>query len=276
MKKTFKKAAIIGVGLIGGSLALALKKRKLASLVVGVSGHKETLRLARARGVIDQGSLGLDIIRGADLVVFATPVNTISELARKASSIAAEGCLVIDVGSTKEAIVNKLQGLFSNFVGTHPIAGSEKRGVAYARADIFENSLCILTPTKKTRPGALKAARSLWKSLGAKVVNLSPAGHDRAIAFVSHLPHIVVFSLMNSIPAGLLKLGAKGLKDTTRIAASDSRLWADIFLSNRYFLETVNEFQVSLSKLKKAIKAKDALLLRQLLDSARKKKEVLG
>ena len=274
--KPFKKVAIIGVGLIGGSLALALKKKALAEEIVGVSKHQASLRVARRLRIIDQGSLDLDIAREADLVILATPVEVILELSVRLSRVISKDCIVIDVGSTKARIVRKLEKLFPNFVGTHPLAGSEKRGSLYAEPDIFKGCLCILTPTRRTPVSAVKKIKLLWKNLGARIVSLGPDDHDKIIASISHLPHVIAFSLIDSVPKKFLNFAASGLKDTTRIAASDSRLWAEIFLSNRSILGSIREFERSLGRFKKAIKAHDKKALSQAIEAARRKKEILG
>ncbi len=274
--KPFKKVAIIGVGLIGGSLALALKKKALANKIVGVSQHQASLRVARRRRIIDQGSLDLDIARGADLVILATPVEAILELSERLRAVINRDCIVIDVGSTKTQIVRKLEKLFPNFVGTHPLAGSEKRGSLHAESDIFMGCLCILTPTRRTSVAAVKKIKLLWKNLGARVVSLRPDVHDKIIASISHLPHVIAFSLIGSVPKKFLDFAASGLRDTTRIAASDSRLWTEIFLSNRSILGSIREFERSLGRFKKAIKRHDKRALSQAIEAARRKKEILG
>ena len=274
--KPFKKVAIIGVGLIGGSLALALKKKALAERIVGVSKHQASLRQALRRRIIDQGSLDLDIARGADLVILATPVEVILGLSKRLSTVINRDCIVIDVGSTKAQIVRKLEKLFPNFVGTHPLAGSEKRGSLHAEPDKFIGCLCILTPTRRTPVSAAKRIKLLWKNLGARTVSLSPDEHDKIIAFISHLPHLIAFSLIGSVPKKFLNFAASGLRDTTRIAASDSRLWAEIFLSNRSFLGSIREFERSLGRFKKAIREHDKKALSQAIEAARRKKEILG
>ncbi|MFA5095942.1 MAG: prephenate dehydrogenase/arogenate dehydrogenase family protein [Candidatus Omnitrophota bacterium] len=270
----FRKAAVIGTGLIGGSLALALKKGGLAREVVGVSRHQGSLNSALRMKAIDRGSRSLDIIKGADLVVLATPVNIIIESRERLLKIAGKDCLVTDVGSTKEKITALLERSFPNFVGAHPLAGSEKRGMANARQDIFKDSLCILTPTASTNAAALAKIRSLWTRMGAKVILLSPTQHDRALSFTSHLSHVIAFALMKSIPAGLLKFASGGLKDTTRIAASDPGLWQSIFLTNRTgILKALDLFEKNLREAKSAIRRGDARSLRRILKQAQKKRK---
>jgi prephenate dehydrogenase len=226
--KRFDTVAIVGTGLIGGSIALAIKKKRLCRRVIGISLHKKSLVKALNLGAVDDASVSLDAIKDADLVILAMPISAILELAPKISRIVNKDCLVFDVASTKFNITKKLSGLFRSFVGAHPLAGSEKRGINFARADLFLNSLCILTPVRNTDTAALLKVKKLWSALGCKTVTMSPQNHDRILSFVSHLSHIAAFSLINSIPAGFLKFSTASLKDTTRIASSDPRLWCDI------------------------------------------------
>lgn len=272
----FKKVAIIGTGLIGGSLALSLKKKKIASEVVGVSRHKKSLAAAKRIGAIDRGSLNPLIIKGADLIILATPVNVILNLAAKISKIAGTDAIITDVGSTKKEIVAKLENIFPNFVGSHPLAGSEKRSIGNADPEMFIGSVCILTPTRKTKRPALKRIKGFWNRLGATTIDLSPENHDRILAFTSHLPHISAFSLMGSVPQQYLKFASGGLKDTTRIAASDSQLWADIFLSNRKnILKAISVLEKNLANIKSALNNKDRKSLVKILRRAKKKREKL-
>lgn len=275
--KIFNRVAIIGTGLIGGSIALAIKKKRLANEVIGISRHRKTLRLAKQNRAIDKGSQDFKIVRDADLIIFATPISTILKLAPKVAKIVKPDSIVTDVGSTKGEIVSKLEKLFSGYVGSHPLAGSEKRGIIHARADIFKNTLCILTPTKNMEPKALAKIKKLWQQLGAKVIILPPNIHDKALSFVSHLPHVVAFSLIDIIPKAYLEFGSSGLKDTTRIAASDSELWSDIFFSNqKNILASIELFEGALSKIKSAIQKKDRKLLDRILRQAKIKRQSLG
>lgn len=275
--RLFNKVAIVGVGLIGGSVALAIKNKKLARQVIGVSRRKSTLLSAKKNRAIDKGSQDLKIIQGADLVILATPVNTILNLAQAVSRVIRSDAIVTDVGSTKQEIAVKLDKIFPRYVASHPLAGSEKRGVDNASPDIFKNSLCVLTPTNNTNPETLKKIERLWRQLGAKVVFLRPDTHDKILAFISHLPHAIAFALIDIIPGGFLKLGANSLKDTTRIALSDSSLWADIFLSNRKnMVRSIELFQKNLSRIKSAINKKDKKRLIKILAAAKSKRAILG
>lgn len=274
--KLFNKVAIVGVGLIGGSIGLAIKKRRLANEVIGVSRHKKTLLLAKKSGAIDRGSQDLNIIKDADLVILATPVSTIVNLAPSISKIINLNCIVTDTGSTKQEIVNKLEKTFPHYIGSHPLAGSEKRSIISASSFMFKDSLCILTPTKNTDAKALPKIKKLWSQLGARVSLLSPSTHDKILSLISHLPHVIAFSLIESIPKRYLKFASSGLKDTTRIALSDDKLWEDVFLSNqKNMLEAIEFFQKNLSQLKTAIQRKDRKLLSTILKEAKAKRETL-
>ncbi len=275
--KMFNQVVIIGTGLIGGSIGIALKKQQLAAKVTGLSRNRRNAELAKRAGAIDQVACSLDVVSCADLVILATPVDTIMEFAGEISKLIKKDCLVIDVGSTKERIVSKLSTLMPNFVGCHPLAGSEKKGAVNLKNGIFKDSICLITPTPKTDRRALNKVKRLWKSLGAKNVVLSPKAHDRALAFTSHLPHAVAFSLISSVPEKSLFLGSNGLKDTTRISVSAAGLWSQIFLTNRAnILGAISAFQSQLAALKLAIKNNNKTRLIKILDAANKKREKLG
>lgn len=275
--RLFNKVAIVGTGLIGGSIALAIKKQGLASEVIGVCRHKNSLLLAKRKGAIDRGSLSLGIIKEADLLILATPVNTIINLAPRISQIVRKDCIVSDVGSTKEEIVACLEKEFPNYVGSHPLAGSEKRGIINAHPDLFKDSLCILTPARNKNNKALNKLNLLWQRLGAKTVLLSPRAHDKILSFVSHLPHIAAFSLIGIIPSQYLRFASTGLKDTTRIAASETELWADILLSNKKnIIKTMGLLESNMSRVKSALQKKDRKRLAQIIKKAKVKRENLG
>ena len=276
MAKMFNKVAIVGTGIIGGSIALGIKKNKISPEVVGVSRHAASLALAKKIGAIDLGSRDLAILKGADLVILAAPVEVILKIAPRIKKIIGPECVVTDVGSTKAEIVSKLSRIFANYIGSHPLAGSEKRGVGNARADLFKDSLCILTPVKNTSALALKKARMLWQLLGAKTALIGPKAHDKALAFTSHLPHISAFSLMNSVPHGFFKFAASGLKDTTRLASSEAQLWADIFFTNKKnILDAVGQMERNLALMKTAVRKNDRKILISMLKAARKKRDAL-
>lgn len=275
--KLFKHAFIVGTGLIGGSLGMALKAKGLVSEVSGFSFHKKNALLARSLGAIDRVAGSFARARQADLIIFATPVSKILELAMRMRKFTPKDCLVIDVGSTKAEIVSRLSKIFPVFVGCHPLAGSERKGISHAQEDIFKGSICLITPVKNTPDWALKKTRLLWEKLGSKPISITPLQHDRAIAFTSHLPHAVAFSLMSSIPGWSLKFASSSLKDTTRIAASDEALWSDIFMSNaKNLLRAIGVLELNLGAIKSALKNRDRGRLLSILSKSREKREKLG
>ena len=275
--KIFNKVVIIGTGLIGGSVGLGLRKKHLAKEVIGLSRKKANANLAKKLGAIDSIGRSLDVVADADLIILATPVDSIIKIASEISKNIKKNCIVIDVGSTKEMIVAKLSRIIPNFVGCHPLAGLEKKGIANIQANIFNDSICIITPTLKTNKNILNKIALLWKSLGAKAIVLSARKHDQILACTSHLPHAVAFSLIKSIPEEFFKLSSKGLKDTTRIAASDAHLWSQIFFSNRRNLLTaLAVFQIKLNTLILALKNNDKKLLIKILKTSQNKRRKLG
>jgi len=268
--------AIIGPGLIGGSIGLALKRKRIALKVIGISRRQKTITLAKKLKAIDSGSRDIRIVKDADLIILATPVHTILRLADILKKIAREDAIIMDVGSSKEEIVARFQKLFCRYIGAHPLAGSEQQGVASASPCMFKNSLCVLSVNRKTDPSALRKITGLWRLLGARTVLLSPASHDKIMAMVSHLPHSVSFALMGTVPQGYLKYAAGGLRGTTRIAGSDSILWTDIFLSNRKnILKAISAFENNLAGIKKAIQKNNRNLLERKLRQARERRELL-
>lgn len=237
--RQFNKIAIIGVGLIGGSIGLAVKKRRLAGEVTGVFRRSSTLKKALRAKAVDRGTMNIeDGVTGADLVILASPVSSIPDLAYEVVKYAKKGTLITDVGSTKGWIVDEIERIVGlrpsvSYVGSHPMAGSEHAGVEFARPDLLDNSPCIVTKTKKTKIAALKRIIAFWASLGAEVKVMDPGRHDRIVSLISHLPHLVAFSLVGAVPAETIACAAEGFKDTTRIASSDPALWADTFLTNK-------------------------------------------
>lgn len=276
----FNKITIVGVGLIGGSIGLAIRRKRLAKEVVGVFRRSSTLKKALARKAVDRATLNIaEGVKGADLIVIASPVYSIPELVCRSMGYAKDGAIITDVGSTKTWITNEV-AVFAGkkpsvyFVGSHPMAGSEHASVEFARADLLEGSPCIVTKTSDTDAGAVRAVRGFWKSLGAKVSVMTPAEHDRAIALVSHLPHIVAFSLAGAVPENILKYAAEGFKDTTRVASSDPKLWADIFLSNRQeVLRSARAFEASYKGLVKALSAGNYRGVVKILGKAKQRRD---
>lgn len=228
----FESVTIVGVGLIGGSIGLAIKERGLARRVVGVGHRWKTLRAAVARGVIDEATLNLgEGARGADLVVVATPIDMIAQKVRIARKSAGEKCILVDVGSSKRMISRELRSV-KRFIPSHPIAGSEQRGNLAARGELFEGALCVVTPGKGRDPRAVSTVRRFWRALGMRVVEMTPARHDAALAATSHLPHVVAAALVLAAGQGNARFAGTGFRDTTRVAGGDPRIWKDVLLSN--------------------------------------------
>ncbi|MCM8790855.1 MAG: prephenate dehydrogenase/arogenate dehydrogenase family protein [Candidatus Omnitrophica bacterium] len=278
--KRFKRITIIGVGLIGGSIGLAAKNRRLAEEVVGVFRHRSTLNRALRHKAVDKGFMTIEEgVRDADLIILATPVHSIPVLVREAVNFAKKGAIITDAGSTKGWIVAKCENALGrhsqvSFVGSHPMAGSEHTGVEFAKADLFEGSLCIVTRTVSTDKRALGVVSGFWRSLGAKVKIMSPSEHDRTVALVSHLPHVVAFSLAGAVPGREMECSAEGFRDTTRIASSDPELWADIFLTNKKaLLEAARMFESYYGKVIKAIAGGQYLATVKMLGKAKAKRD---
>ena len=273
----FQKVVIIGVGLIGGSLGLALKERGLAAEVVGVGRSPENLAVALEYGAIDRVDQPAGALPGADLVVLAIPVGTVRQVLAQCRPHFTAATLVTDVGSTKAEVVAVAAELLppeTAFVGGHPMAGSEVAGAAGADPYLFENAYYILTPTATTPGWALERAAALARGVGALVATMSPEEHDAAVAAVSHLPHLVAAALVNAVAGrpgadSILHLSAGGFRDTTRIAAGNTTMWRDIFLSNRdALLDLLGSFRSSLKRLEQAVAAEDGEAIMGELDQA--------
>ncbi|MHC4196474.1 MAG: prephenate dehydrogenase [Planctomycetota bacterium] len=253
---------IVGPGMIGGSVGLGLRKKRLAGQVIGVGHRRASLTKALKMGAIDTATLDLEEgVREADIVIICTSVELIPEMAAKAIPAMKRGAVLTDVGSAKRGIVEFVERARRNdiaFVGGHPIAGSERRGIGAAKADLFVGSVCILTPVNR-RAEALRRVRTMWQGLGAKVHLLSPAEHDRTLASTSHLPLLLASALVNTVGAKKLPYAGPGFRDMTRIASSDAGLWRDILLQNRRdVLQALKSFKKELDALESAIDGKKA------------------
>jgi prephenate dehydrogenase len=266
--------AVVGVGLIGGSVGRALRDRSLAARVVGIGRSEESLDEAVRVGAID--AYTTDLARGvvgADVVVVCTPVPLIAGAVRTAAEFGPPGLLVTDAGSTKRSIVESVErddrGR-STFVGAHPIAGSERKGPGYAVPDLFDGRACVLTPTSRTPPDRLARARAFWRAIGCRVVELDPTAHDEALALTSHLPHAVAAALAATVPAGVLGLAAGAYRDGTRVAGSDAALWAGIFRDNTTpLLRALARFDDQLAAFRRALEADDDAALTAWWEAAR-------
>lgn len=257
-----RRLAIVGFGLLGGSVAKAARQRALVREVVAVGRRREPLLAPLEEGVVDWATTDLvEGLAGADFVVLAGPVGVIEALLPRAWQAAAAGAVITDVGSIKGPIVRRAESLPAGrevaFVGSHPMAGSELSGYASARPDLFTGALVIVTPIDATPLPALKRVTEFWEALGARVHALDPDEHDRAVAAVSHLPHLAAYALVEAVARldpQFLGVAARGFKDTTRIAASDARVWGEIFLGNRPALgEALGAFRASLADLERLV-----------------------
>jgi prephenate dehydrogenase len=276
----FKKVCIIGVGMLGGSLGIAIRKKGIALEVAGVGRNKIKLNKARQKGAIDWGTVNLARgVEGADLVIIAAPVQIIIEYVHAMAPFLKSGCLITDVGSTKREVVFEAERFLPvdvHFAGGHPLAGAEKSGVRHASAELFRGCTCILTRTEKTDSLAIKRLKYLWKKLGAKVVVMSPAEHDRIAASVSHLPHIAACSLVSMIKNNYARFVSSGFRDTTRIAAGDPVMWRDICLTNRGpVLNELNRYTLALNKIKVMLKRQDSRGLEAWFRKVKSKREGL-
>ncbi|MDG3003364.1 prephenate dehydrogenase [Paludisphaera mucosa] len=267
--------AVVGVGLIGGSIGLALRARGLAAEVVGVGRDLASLQQARERGVIDRATT--DLSRGvaeADVVVVCTPVGRIAEDVRHAAELAPRSALITDAGSTKRGIVEAVERSSPRaaemYVAAHPLAGSERSGSAFARADLYQDRVCVLTPTARTASDRLRRAREFWAGLGCRIVEMGPAEHDEVVAYTSHLPHALAASLAAAVPADWHPLAAGAFRDGTRVAGADTELWTAIFRDNRGpLMNAVAKLQDRLSSLKYALMNDDEESIRRWWSDAR-------
>ena len=277
----FSRLALIGVGLIGGSLARDLREGGWVDEVVGCSRTEETLRRAQALGVIDRGEMTPEkAAPGADLVVIATPLGVAAELTLRIFSHLPKGALVTDVGSAKASYVAAVEPSIPPgvlFVGGHPIAGTEDSGVAASRCGLFRGATCVLTPTARTSSAAEERAGDLWRAVGARVVRLAPEAHDRMLAAVSHLPHVLAYAAVNTIPEDTIEsFAGGGFRDFSRIASSDPAMWRDICLSNRGpLLDWLEKFRKALEALEKEIDSCDGSALEESFRAAKEKRDRL-
>jgi len=267
----FPKTAILGVGLLGASFSLAVKKKGICSHVAGFGRSRENLERAKSLGILDVVSPDpASACSDADLVLLAAPAGSFVELIKQARPAFKKGAIVTDVGSVKGDLVAELERLMPpgvHFIGSHPIAGSDRSGIDSAHADLFCDALCIVTPTERSDPSALKNVMDLWSGLGSKVLSLGPAQHDRVYAAVSHLPHLIAYAMVNTVSdldASYLSYCGQGFRDMTRIAASSPDIWTDISLLNRHnLIEMIALFRENLNRMQGHLETAEADALRQ-------------
>ena len=278
-----QRLAIVGVGLLGGSIALAARAHGLAREIVGIGRDRTRLEAPLRAGAVDRVTTDLTAgVRDADVLVLAANVLANERLLADAWPAVAPSAVVTDVGSTKRGIVavaERLPGAH-RFVGSHPMAGSEKSGYAVARPDLFRGAIVIVTPGDASEPGAVKTVTSFWEALGARVSALEPDTHDRVVAAISHLPHVVAWALVEAVgrfePAAL-PFAARGFKDTTRIAAADTAMWTEILLSNRdTIVSSLGAFRGALGELERLIAAGDRGGIESLLARLKTQRETLA
>lgn len=281
----WEQAAIVGVGLIGGSIGLALRRAGLAKQIIGVGRSAANLQRAISRGAIDQLVLeSAGELPEVDLVIVCTPVDHVAKHIAWWANSAANGALLTDAGSTKARIVADVDQQLhlhnprqARFIGSHPLAGSEKAGVEFARENLFDDRVVVITPTDHTSPSAIEEAQLLWKSLGAGVIPMTPTAHDEAVAATSHLPHVIAAALAAVTPTDLLKLAAGGWLDTTRIAAGDVALWQQILLENREpVLAALAKYETELNSWRRALEQRDASAIETLLQQGKTIRDAVG
>jgi len=277
------RVVIVGLGLMGGSLAGALKRRVACREVWGVTRREETIKEALRRGLIDVGTCDLaEGVGQADLIVLATPVRTILELVPQVGALATSGCLLMDLGSTKAKIVEAMEALPPHLqaVGGHPMCGKEASGLEVAEADLYEEATFVLTPLQRTRPEALTLAQELVETVGARSMLMDAERHDRLVAAVSHLPYLLSVSLVATAEEVAAEdelaweLAASGFRDTSRLAASDVTMMLDILLTNRQAVgETLSRFAHQLSAIAHLLEADDEERLRRSMEQVRERRE---
>lgn len=284
--RQLKNITIIGLGLIGGSLGLALKKKLPGLVVRGIDHKPESVQTAALLGAVDTASVQMEeAISGAEVIFLATPVSEMSRLVVQMRPYLNAGTIVTDMGSTKAQIVEYMESELPQgvaFLGGHPLAGSEKAGIREAHVELLENAVYVLTPTERTTVETVEAVSGLLEQLGAKIMLLSPAEHDRKVAAISHLPHLLASALVQTVgrlekaEGGYFPLAAGGFRDTTRIAGSQSRMWRDILLQNRQaVLPLLDEFGQVLAEYQAALSREDGGSLAELLEQAKSWREMV-
>jgi prephenate dehydrogenase len=274
---TYARAALVGCGMVGGSLMAALRAAGVVGRVIGFDRDAAHAEAARARGLVDEVAAdAAAAARGCELVVLAVPVGATGELCRAIAGAVADARLVTDVGSTKSDVAAAAEAALpdaARFCGAHPMAGTEKSGPAAADAALFVGKLALITPGARTAAETQAVCEAMWRAAGARTRTMTPAAHDRAMAWVSHLPHAAAFALaaaVGGVADEVAGLSGGGFVDTTRIAASDAAMWRDIFVANRAaLLEALDAFGGELAALRRAVAGGDAAAIEALVARAR-------
>lgn len=270
--------------MLGGSLGLAIKQRKLAAKVDGFVRRSVTIGESEKMGAVDHATRNLErAVENADLVVLCTPLGRMRELTEKMLPALKHGAIVTDVGSAKESVVEELEPLVAgaggHFVGSHPMAGGEKTGLSAARADLFANSICVITPTPNSNKDAVQRVGEFWKALGSQLLVLSPAVHDDLVGRSSHLPHVVAAELANYVlspahPEEQAMVCATGFRDTTRIASGSPEMWRDIAMANRKnLLRVIGVFIEDLQEFRLALENGDVTAIEEFFENAKKRRD---
>ena len=273
MNHSFERVCIVGLGLIGGSVGLAMKRSNISNQITGYARSNSTLERAIELGLVDKVEDNLkDAVNDCDLVILATPLSAFKKLVEEMSPFLKKDCIITDTGSAKLSVIEDLSGILPSnveFVPGHPIAGTEESGPDAGFAELFDNRWCILTPTEDNSSHAIDLVKEFWESIGSKVEIMDPLHHDKVLAITSHIPHLIAFNIVgtannlaNITEKEVVKYSAGGFRDFTRIAASDPKMWSDIFTYNsEAVLEMLELFSNDLAKLKSAVIKKDSDLL---------------
>ena len=280
----FRKITIVGVGLLGGSIGLAVKRRRLAREVAGFVRRPASLKDCEKAGAVDYATTDLlAAVSNSDLVILCTPLSQMRLRVAEMLPALKCGAIITDVGSVKAGVVRELESLLkksgAQFVGSHPMAGAEKTGVSAARADLFVDAVCVVTPTKRSNTVAVRKTEQFWKSLGARTLKLAPVQHDVLVSRSSHLPHIAAAALANLVlapasPEFQSALCANGFRDTTRIASGSPEMWRDIALANRKNLSrSVDAFVSELQQFQRILKKTDAKAISKFLETAKARRD---
>ncbi len=279
----FKRVAIIGVGLIGGSFALSFRKAGFNGRIAGIGRKKENLIRAKDSGIIDEYfTVPIEGVKDADLILLSTPLGQFPKIVKDIRGHIKKGAIVTDVGSVKAEVIKKLEPLIPegvSFVGGHPIAGKECSGIDAASSELFNKTRCIITPSPNTNREALERILALWNAFGSKTVLMSPDEHDSIFAAVSHLPHVIAYVLINTImdlDKDILFHGGRSLRDMTRIALSPPELWRDICSSNKEnILKSLDHFLSSVSHIERLIERSEWDNLWQEFQKAKVGRQIL-
>lgn len=281
----FQQISILGVGLIGGSIGLAAQKYQVAERVVGIGRKEEKLAQAQRQGCCTETTTDWEAgIREADLIVVCSPVEAIVPWVEQMVPFCKVGAVITDAGSTKQQIVETLHRSETvrgrkdvHFVGSHPMAGSDKSGCEHATADLYRDRLTIVTPVAETDRVALTKVRQFWEALGSRVLERSPSEHDVAVAVTSHLPHVIAGLLAAATPEALLELTGTGWADTTRVAAGDIELWRQILTTNRgHVLRSLGNFEKLLSAFRASLDAGQDEQWITLLKQGKHHRDIVG